>query len=73
MPELTETWDQSWVTVTHDGYRYKFENLGDDRLRYAQAHVDQRGANTDRTDKIDKEDIPEAVRRSLREAGYELA
>ena len=72
MPEVTETWDQSRVTVTYDGYRYTFKNLGDDVLRYSQAHVDLRGSNTDRTDKIDKEDVPEAVHSALRDAGYEI-
>lgn len=62
--------DPQMVIVTHENMEYEFEKVDDTTVRYRFAREDRPGSDSERTDRIDLEDIPQVVMDELRTNGF---
>lgn len=59
------------VVVTHENIEYEFEKIDASTVRYRFANETRAGADSDRDNLVDREDIPQEVTDTLRANGYE--
>lgn len=67
-PQLSD--DPQTVIVSHENLEYEFEKVDDTTVRYRFAREDRPGSESERTDRIDLEDIPQVVIDELHTNGY---
>lgn len=67
-PRLSD--DPQMVVVTHENLEYEFEKVDDTTVRYRFAREDLPGSDSERTDRVDLEDVPQVVMDELRTNGY---
>lgn len=58
------------VIVTHENLEYEFEKIDASTVRYRFANETRAGADSDRNNPVDEEDIPQEVVDTLRANGY---
>lgn len=66
-PQLSD--DPQTVVVSHEKLEYEFEKVDDTTVRFRFAREDRPGGS-ERTDRIDSEDVPQVVMDELRTNGY---
>lgn len=67
-PQLSD--EPQTVIVTHENLEYEFEKVDATTVRYRFAREDLPGSESERTDRIDLEDVPQVVMDELRTNGY---
>lgn len=66
-PQLSD--DPQTVVVSHENLEYEFEKVDDTTVRYRFAREDRPGGS-ERTDRVDLDDVPQVVMDELRTNGY---
>jgi hypothetical protein len=66
-PQLSD--DPQTVVVSHENLEYEFEKVDDTTVRFRFARED-RPRGSERTDRVDLEDVPQVVMDELRTNGY---